>query len=131
MLKAAHFDPVRIRAAIDVDDVPRLHGLESAIGPALDALRTQAYHDVHCWVFTPRSFASVLGRAARHGLHGFACRWLDDTVAGTNEFLAALCRCSDGEETRKSWEAARARVGLTIRVTCRRPRRTPIRTGDC
>ncbi len=85
--------------------MPRLHGLETAIGPARDSLVNNVYHDVHCWVFTPLSFAALLGRAARLGLHRFACAWLDETKPGCNEFLVCLTASSNAEATVASWRA--------------------------
>jgi SAM-dependent methyltransferase len=81
----------------------RIHSLSDAIALAEDALRHGTYHDVHCWVFTPVSFARLLGRAAGLRLHGFACAYFHDTEPGELEFQVALQPCADAEESAESW----------------------------
>jgi SAM-dependent methyltransferase len=106
VLEVIRFDPTSLELAFAPEAVPRLHTLQTGIGVARDSLLNNAYHDVHCWVFTPRSFAALLGRAAALGLHRFACLWLDDTRHACNEFLVALQVCDDPDAAAASWQAA-------------------------
>ena len=103
MLEAVSFDPAATDGWSNPDEVARLHILESAVGPAMDSHRNGVYHDVHCWVFTPATFASRLGRACRLGLHRFACDWVEPTPPGHNEFLAALVLSDDPVAAAASW----------------------------
>ncbi len=40
---------------------------------ARDVLANGTYHDVHCWVFTPWSFADLMASLAERGLQPFEC----------------------------------------------------------
>ena len=84
-------------------ELHRLHSLQDAMSLAEDALRNGTYHDVHCWVFTPMSFAGLLGRAAELGLHGFACTDFHDTEPGELEFQVTLQPCADRLTISESW----------------------------
>lgn len=93
------------RGEVDrTDGPPRMHSVAQAVAAAEDALRNGSYHDVHCWVFTPGSFARLLGRAAAQGLHGFACVDSYDTEPGELEFQVILQPCADREAAAASWE---------------------------
>ena len=70
-----------------------------------DVLENQAYHDVHCWVFTPASFAQLMMRLAELGYHAFKCVKLFDTEQYTNEFVVIAQRAADRAETIESWRA--------------------------
>ena len=52
--------------------------------------RAHEYADVHCWVFTPDSFAEVLDGLRQCGLVGLAVKRLDPPQRGTNEFSVFL-----------------------------------------
>ena len=110
MLEAVSFSSATIEGSSNPDDITRLHTLDSAVGPALDAHRNGVYHDVHCWVFTPDAFVSLLGRASRLGLHAFGCDWVEPTLPGHNEFLAALVLSDDPVAAAASWRAAAHRL---------------------
>ena len=93
------------RGEVDrTDGPPRMHRVAQAIAVAEDALRNGSYHDVHCWVFTPGSFARLLGRAAAQGLHEFACVEAYDTEPGELEFQVILQPCADRQAAAASWE---------------------------
>ena len=85
----------------------RVHTIDDAGGFEL-AKRVAAeggYHDVHCWVFTPTSFAEILLRTARLGLHPFSCRFIETTRRGELEFYCALELQEDREIAIESWSA--------------------------
>ncbi|HMF78764.1 MAG TPA: methyltransferase domain-containing protein [Bryobacteraceae bacterium] len=82
---------------------PRELSYELLTAHAKDALENDAYRDVHCWIFTPHSFAGLLAEMSALGLHDFACARYFDTPVNENEFLVWLRTCNDREETIKSW----------------------------
>lgn len=86
-----------------------------AVAAATDALSTGNYHDVHCWVFTPASFASLMEVCARHGLMDLACKDFEDTLVGTLEFTAFLGPDSDRDRVVESW----ARVARALQRSSR------------
>jgi hypothetical protein len=54
------------------------------------------YHDVHCWTFTPRSFARLMSAIGAAGLSNLVCRAFSDTPIGgmgsTFRWRSARCR---------------------------------------
>jgi len=86
------------------------HDLNGGIGLAKDQVANGNYHDVHCWVFTPRSFANLFAEAAAEGLIRYACKTLYDTEPGQLEFVAILEPCADRDRIVNSWQQAVAAV---------------------
>jgi SAM-dependent methyltransferase len=79
-LNAANVDAaVAWQRKISVEEVPHGHTLEGAMALAKDAIENGVYHDIHCWTFTPASFAQLFGDLARAGLIDFACEGFHDT----------------------------------------------------
>lgn len=64
------------------------------------------YRDVHCQVFTPRSFAALMNNLARLGLIRFRCCRLDDTMPGEIDFFVHLARSDDQADLQESWAVA-------------------------
>lgn len=81
----------------------RPHTLAGALAVALDVARNGTYHDVHCWAFTPRSFAGLMIELAGGGLVPFACTRFIDTEVNEIEFFAALQVCRDPQQAEASW----------------------------
>ncbi|NML30845.1 methyltransferase domain-containing protein [Paraburkholderia antibiotica] len=81
----------------------RHHTWEAALGLAEDAFRNGTYHDIHCWVFTPRSFARLIADLCRMGLLDFACEDFSDTLVNDLEFSVVMRRSSDPEHIANSW----------------------------
>jgi SAM-dependent methyltransferase len=79
------------------------HTVDQAMSVARDSLENGNYHDVHCWVFTPRSFADLFAKAGEAGLIRFACSAFHDTAQYHIEFFAALRVCDDRAEVAGSW----------------------------
>jgi hypothetical protein len=77
---------------------------EDAFGLAA-AAAAGAYHDVHCWVFTPASFARLMAELGRLGCVRFACEQFHDTEPNTFEFFVALRKSGNVTEVVTSWEA--------------------------
>ncbi len=65
-----------------------------------------AYHDVHCWVFTPQSFATIMEGLGELGLLGFACNGIHRTAPGELEFFVHLMRMEEPEKIAGSWRWA-------------------------
>lgn len=86
---------------------PPLHGYDLAVGTARKALSGE-YHDVHCWVFTPKSFASLMRKAVEHGLIAVKCTQFSDTARGALEFVVFAESCGNVEEAAASWSAMEA-----------------------
>jgi SAM-dependent methyltransferase len=91
------------REALVLQELVRGYSDEAAIALARSAEDTDAYHDVHCWVFTPRSFALLMAQLGRCRLLGFACEWLVPTAPDTYEFFASLRPEADHARVARSW----------------------------
>ena len=99
------------RGELDQATISRKHSVETALNLAIDAESTATYHDVHCWVFTPMSFAELmLALGESHHLE-FKCGWLTPTARDTFEFLVSLIPESDHQVVAQSWREAKAQLG--------------------
>lgn len=98
------------RGELVASELVRGYSDESALGLAAAAETTDAYHDVHCWVFTPHSFAELMGQLARCKLLEFACDRLVATARDTFEFYVSMRPELDHEAVMRSW----ARVADTL-----------------
>lgn len=87
-------DPSKLKPTSTVD---------GAIHVARDSLANGNYHDVHCWVFTPQSFANLFGKAGEAGLIRFECANFFDTARHHIEFFTTLRVCDSREDVAKSW----------------------------
>lgn len=92
---------------LDADALKRgpTHTLHTALLVARDALYNGSYHDVHCWVFTPRTFALLCAELAGHGLVGYACERFHDTERNANELIVALRASDERAANVASWQA--------------------------
>ena len=90
----------------------RRERLAHAVGCARLIVETGVYIDVHCWVFTPASFAELMEQLVALGYLRFACDRMFDTERDQNEFIAILRASEDVEACLDSWrtqaEALRA-----------------------
>ena len=77
---------------------------------ARDVLDNQTYHDVHCWVFTPKSFARLLGQLSAMELLHFQCTNFHDTDRGQIEFFVSLQPSADREKIAQSWQEMEAKA---------------------
>ncbi|MBV9078799.1 MAG: methyltransferase type 12, partial [Methylobacteriaceae bacterium] len=98
------FDAVAKAVVVDVgaiwvgapavaDPMPE-HGPHAALGLARGLVAHGGYHDVHCTVWTPASFAEVMGEAIRLDLLPFGFASVDPTRPGEAEFMATLVKRS-------------------------------------
>jgi SAM-dependent methyltransferase len=77
---------------------------------ARDALAKGTYHDVHCWVFTPLTFASLCMELAELDLLGLACEYHIETARNEAEFYVGMVASDRKADILASW--ARMRVSL-------------------
>ena len=59
---------------------------------------------MHCWVFTPRSFANLFAELAEIGLVRFSCAYFVDTAHNEIEFFVALTPSDDIAQMVESWK---------------------------
>lgn len=95
------------RGELKLDELPRDFTFEGAMWLANDALTQGTYHDVHCWVFTPRSFASLFEELAKAGLLRFSCEGFHDTEPGQLEFFVTLRASEDPKHIAETWRRMR------------------------
>jgi hypothetical protein len=73
---------------IDPHDLAYARHPRDALRIAVEALNSNEYRDVHCWVFTPRSFCNLLRRLSVFGLFNFKVANFHDSVG--HEFFIQL-----------------------------------------
>jgi len=83
-----------------------------AEGVCREVLDSGRYQDVHCWIFTPRSFCSLMARLCEFAALDFECSLFRDTEPDGLEFLAGLRRplASDPAAAAAGWRDAAARA---------------------
>ncbi len=103
--------------------VPRHYSFEGAVELAQRTIDGEAhYEDVHCWVFDPAHFATLMLQLAERGLLDLECAGFTDTAAEHwFEFYVFLRPCRDPDQIRESWsrmlEAASHRPCANVRPT--------------
>lgn len=90
---------------IDRSSLEKYHAPEAIERLARDVLENKTYHDVHCWVFTPASFAHLMTRTAELGYHTFKCVEFFDTEHHTLEFFVIAQPGAAKDEAVASWLA--------------------------
>jgi SAM-dependent methyltransferase len=90
-------------AALDPAQLRPVHTIQDGLEVAQNVLTEDAYHDVHCWVFTPNSFAGLCTEIARLGLLGFACDFLFETRRNEFEFIVGMTPSDDRDQILESW----------------------------
>lgn len=89
---------------------PPRERLQHAIACARLAVTTGEYIDVHCWTFTPGSFAAVLEQLCALGLVRFACERCFDTEPDEDEFIVILRASEDDVACVESWRRVAAEL---------------------
>ncbi|MGY4801137.1 methyltransferase domain-containing protein [Teichococcus aerofrigidensis] len=95
------------QASPDPESLPRIHDLGLAQRIGQDVLENGTYHDVHCWVFTPASFAGLMERASGLGLVRFSCERFFDTAPDEVDFTVAMEVSDDPAAAAASWRRMR------------------------
>lgn len=85
------------------DSLPLNHPFEMAMNVAKDAIATDHYHDIHCWVFTPHSLAQLMCFLAEHDFVKLRCVQFSDTPHLNLEFTVFLQPCDDRAAIIESW----------------------------
>lgn len=62
-----------------------------------------AYHDVHCLIFTPLTFTNLMIDLAKYKLHEFSCEDFFDTQYGDMEFIVRLKKDKNNDQVLQSW----------------------------
>jgi predicted SAM-dependent methyltransferase len=103
-LNASKKNPLRTLDELkNVEDQELHYTWQQAMGLALDAEVNRHYHDIHCWAFTPQSFASLMEKITSMGLIDFACEGYCSTAVNDIEFFVRLRRSGNPEYIRESW----------------------------
>jgi hypothetical protein len=98
------FNPWKVyKGETRLEDVVPLHKCEMAMAIARDALENDKYVDVHCWTFTPRSFAGLMRSLVEYELIDFACAGFADSSVDLFEFGIFLQPCDDRAAAIASW----------------------------
>lgn len=84
----SHNGNIAWQGNIDPDDLTHWHQPREALRIAVEALNSDEYRDVNCWVFTPRSFCNLLRRLSVFGLLNFYVANFHDSVG--HEFFVQL-----------------------------------------
>ncbi|RKH75311.1 class I SAM-dependent methyltransferase, partial [Corallococcus sp. AB045] len=84
--------------AIDAESLPCSGTLQNALQKSQEAVASTSYTDVHCWVFTPRSFLEAAATLAELGMFPFQLADFSSTPPGDLEFFVSL-RCVEGDES--------------------------------
>ena len=88
---------------IDAEALECYHSVNYAIDAAKAAIPIDNLPDIHCWVFTPRSFLALMKELANLGFLRFACERIFETEPYTFEFFVIMRECSDRTEISRSW----------------------------
>ena len=118
------------QGTLDVASLKKAHSLEGALHVARDALQNGTYHDVHCWVFTPVSFAALFAEMSRQGLIDFACTDFYDTQENEIEFIVNMRVSDNAFERTQSWQrmtdqAEQKTMPITIAAAVAEPKEEP------
>ena len=68
-----------------------------------EVIRTDVYLDVHCWVFTPVSFALLMEQLSALELLRFSCAQWFDTERDGMEFVVVLRESADAAANAETW----------------------------
>ena len=70
----------------------------------MEVVKNGTYHDVHCWVFTPSSFAFLMERLSSFGLNNLKCVKFFNTERDDHEFFVHLVKTTSQDELIESWK---------------------------
>jgi hypothetical protein len=98
------------QGSFDLSTLKPKYTHDVAISAAREVMRTDLYHDVHCWVYTPRTFAAHMEKLAEFGLLRMACAEFIDSSYPILEFYIFMHPCADPEQAAASWRNARQKL---------------------
>jgi SAM-dependent methyltransferase len=106
-LAARHVDAAQAwQGPLDQSKIERFFTDPSALSLAKEALETGAYHDVHCWVFTPISFAQLMFKLGELALLSFRCQDITNTKKKHDEFYVIMSPESQQDKVIETWRQA-------------------------
>jgi hypothetical protein len=84
-------------------EFPRIHNEKDGFDLASQVWVSGAYHDVHCWAFTPRSILDILDGVSRAGLLDFYVLSITDSCQDEIDFFLSLKKINSDidQNTRK------------------------------
>lgn len=103
----------------DPASLTRQSSIEKSMAVARDAADNGTYHDVHCWVFTPLSFAVLMHDLAEAGYQPFKCAGYFPTERNTNEFFVTLQLCTDAAQAAASWKLLQQSIEVQLETQAR------------
>jgi methyltransferase family protein len=98
------------RGTLDPANLPPTFSVAEAITNAREVTAQGAYLDVHCWVFTPTSFARLMEQATAAGLARFACVDVQFPRPFDNDFVTGLEPSDNVPAMVASWRQMRERA---------------------
>lgn len=93
---------------LDATNLERFGTLRHSLDMARDAMDHGSYHDVHCWVFTPLSFATLCLELAAIDLLELACDYYIDTDRNESEFFVGMIADAPKHAIIESWARMKA-----------------------
>ncbi len=84
----------------------RVERLDHTLRCARLIVETGVYIDVHCWVFTPASFAGLMEQLAALGFLRYECVRCFETERDQDEFIIILRTSEDEARCVESWRSA-------------------------
>jgi SAM-dependent methyltransferase len=93
------------RGKLDARELHSLSNLATGVEAAKDSILNGVYHDTHCWIFTPVSFANLFYQLAELDLVGFACERFFETPRDAFEFYVHLAPTTDRTRILDSWDS--------------------------
>jgi SAM-dependent methyltransferase len=91
------------RGKLDARELQPLSNLATGVKAAKNSIANGVYHDTHCWIFTPVSFANLFYQLAELDLVGFACERFFETPRDAFEFYVHLSPSADKTRVLSSW----------------------------
>jgi predicted SAM-dependent methyltransferase len=102
------------KKVIPEEQLRRHFTFADALGLSRDVIANGTYHDVHCWTFTPQSFARIMRELVQHDLINFSCQHFQDTEPDTLEFFVGL-KLFDGRDAAvNSWREMESRASDAV-----------------
>jgi hypothetical protein len=98
------------RGTLDPAALPPRFSVAEAIAKAREVIAQATYLDVHCWVFTPSSFAQLMEQATAAGLVRFACVDVQFPRPFDNDFVTGLLPSDNVPAMVASWRQMRERA---------------------
>jgi SAM-dependent methyltransferase len=95
---------------IEKSELKNNYTFESALSIADDARLTGDYKGIHCWTFTPASFARICAELAKHDLLKFECAQFFDTAFNEFEFFVTMRKSASREKNEESWKRMEAQA---------------------